>query len=254
MECVFGPVPSRRLGATGGGWQVADREPRLRSVAPGGGPFLDSDFVRGYEAWYSGPGRRADRLETNLLSRLLDWIGPPGTLLEIGVGTGHFARRFAPLGWRVVGVDISAPMLRDAAWLDSPPVACGDALRLPFRDVGFDVAALVATLEFVADSDQALREAVRVSRRGLLIGALNRSSRLGRRVRSAIDEPWRSARLLTVRELRRATAEACTEFRRSTIWRTTLWPIAGGAWPLPWGDFIGMAVRWKTRSRREHHT
>ena len=35
-------------------------------------PFWDPDLVEGYEAWYEGPGRRADRLEKALLQRLLE--------------------------------------------------------------------------------------------------------------------------------------------------------------------------------------
>jgi ubiquinone/menaquinone biosynthesis C-methylase UbiE len=186
-----------------------------------------------------------------LLSRLLDWLGGQGTLLEIGVGSGHFARFFERTGCQVIGVDISHQMLLEAGRRDSPPVVCADALRLPFDDLEFDLAATVATLGFVADPDQVLSEAVRVSRRGLLIGALNRESRLGRRVQNATDEPWRSARLLTVVELRRAVAAACAGLRCSVVWRTTLWPIVGGAWPLPWGDFIGMAARWRLPSRKE---
>ena len=225
---------------------MPSRATGTRAVTARGRPFRDPELVEGYEAWYSSSGRRADRLETDLLMRLLRWTGGgPGTLLDIGVGTGHFARRFARIGWRVVGVDLSPPMLVEAVRLGSPAVVCGDALRLPFADRAFDLVATVATLEFVADPGRVLCEAVRVSRRGLLVGALNRSSRLGRRVRHATDEPWRSARLLTVAELGRGVRAACGGRRCDVVWRTTLWPIVDGAWRLPWGDFIGMAVRWQ---------
>ena len=224
---------------------------RQRAVTARGGPFFDPAIARGYEAWYSGTGSRADRLEAVLLSRLLGWIGGPGTLVEIGVGTGHFARSFDRAGWSVVGVDISAPMLLEAVRRGGPPVALGDALRLPFEDLGFDVAALVTVLEFVADPEQVIREAARVSRRGLVIGALNRSSRLGRRVRNASDEPWRSAHLLTVAELLHVVAAVCGGRPHSVAWRTTLWPVVDGAWALPWGDFIGLVVGWRNQSRKE---
>ncbi len=35
----------------------------------------------------------------------------PGTLLDIGCGTGAHAREFAALGWKVTGVDLSADMI-----------------------------------------------------------------------------------------------------------------------------------------------
>ena len=220
-------------------------------MAEGSKPFRDPLLVRDYEAWYEGPGRHADRLEKVLLTRLLDWLDGGQTLLDVGSGTGHFARHFAHAGLRVVGVDISLPMLREAARLGSPPSILGDALRLPFGDRSFDLVAIIATLAFVANPEQVLREAVRVSRRGLLIGALNRASRLGRRVRFATEEPWRSASLLTVSGLRRRIAAVCGDLRLSVLWYTTIWPGVSGAFRAPWGDFIGMAVRWEDRSGKE---
>jgi ubiquinone/menaquinone biosynthesis C-methylase UbiE len=213
---------------------------------------MEPAHVKDYEAWYEGPGRRADGLEKALLARLLDWIGGGDTLLDVGAGTGHFGRYFTQLGLQVVGVDTSAPMIVEAARIGGPPATFGDALRLPFEDLSFDVVAMVATLAFVAQPDRALREAVRVSRRGLLIGALNGASLLGRRVRSATEEPWKSATLLTVSELRRLITAVCEDLRPSVRWYTTIWPVFGGTLRAPWGDFIGMGVRWQDGSRREH--
>jgi ubiquinone/menaquinone biosynthesis C-methylase UbiE len=209
-------------------------------------PFCDPALVGSYEAWYeSAAGRRADRLEKRLLSRMLGWLGDSVTLLDVGAGTGHFSRFFAGEGMEVVGVDISVPMVLEAERLGSPPFVVGDVLGLPFADCSFDLVAMVATLAFAAEPEQALVEAARVGRRGLLIGALNRSSRLGRRLRRATDEPWRSARLLSVPQLRRCVAAACQGRRHSVAWETTLWPGVSGACRVPWGDFIGMAVRWE---------
>ena len=73
----------------------------------------------------------------------------------------------------------------------------GDGHELPFRDLSFDVITIITTLEFVTSPSRVLEEAVRVARRGVLIGALNRTSRLGRKLRSATDEPWVNANLLT---------------------------------------------------------
>lgn len=61
------------------------------------------------EAWFEADeGRRAGRLEKALLGRLLEEVGPPADLLEIGCGTGHVFRWMSGLGWRVLGVDLSA--------------------------------------------------------------------------------------------------------------------------------------------------
>jgi SAM-dependent methyltransferase len=213
-------------------------------------PFRDPGLVERYEAWYEGPGRRADRLEKALLHRLLEGFDDARKLLDVGSGTGHFGRHFARAGRLVVGLDISPPMVREAARHGGPPSILGDASRLPFDDRSFDVVAIVATLAFVSNPRQVLAEAARVSRSGLLIGALNGTSRLGRRIRRTADQPWRSARPLTVSELRRLVAAVCGDLEPSVRWFTTLWPGLSWALRAPWGGFIGMAVSWETRSRK----
>jgi len=119
------------------------------ALGNGSNPFRDPLLVEDYEAWYEGPGRRADWLEKALLSHLMDWLGGGGTLLDVGSGTGHFGRYFSRLGLRVAGVDISVPMLQDATRLGNPSCILGDALRLPFDDRSFDLVATVTTLAFV---------------------------------------------------------------------------------------------------------
>jgi SAM-dependent methyltransferase len=216
-------------------------------------PFEVPSAVQSYEGWYGGPGRRADRLEKGLLLRLLVWIDGGRAMLDIGSGTGHFARFFNSVGFQVVGLDISLPMVCESARLGSPPSILGDALHLPYDDLSFDIVTIIAALEFVNSPFRVVKEAARVARRGLLIGALNRTSRLGRRIRSASDEPWITANPLTVRELRRLVAAACEDRRYSLTWLTTLWPGLSTALHLPWGDFIGMAVRWEGQPRKEQH-
>jgi hypothetical protein len=130
-------------------------------------------------------------------------------------------------------------------------VILGDALQLPFDDRSFDIVTIVTTLEFVASPSQVIRESARVGRRGLLIGALNRASRLGRRIGSVADEPWRSAKLMTVPELRWRLAAACEDRLHALRWLTTLWPGLSRALRLPWGDFIGMAIRWERHPQEE---
>jgi hypothetical protein len=55
-------------------------------------PFVDPALVAGYETWYQTTGRRADRLEKELLAWLLARFPSAGTLLEVGCGSGHFTR------------------------------------------------------------------------------------------------------------------------------------------------------------------
>jgi ubiquinone/menaquinone biosynthesis C-methylase UbiE len=212
----------------------------------GGNPFADPELVSGYEAWYETSGQRADRLEKALLRRLLDGWPQAATLLEVGCGTGHFARWFAEQGYGTVGLDRSLPMLAEAKRLGRGmrrPYIWGDALALPFASRSFDLVALITALEFVPDPEQALAEAQRVARRGLLLGALNRHSLLARTLRRQGGPIWTAARFFAPTELaclvQRAAAGRPVEIR----WRTTLWPAWPGDVRLPWGGFIGLAAR-----------
>jgi ubiquinone/menaquinone biosynthesis C-methylase UbiE len=207
-----------------------------------GNPFADPDLVEGYEDWYRTTGRRADRLEKAILAELLARFRRPCNLLEVGCGTGHFARWFRETGLQVTGLDLSLPMLAEAARLGSPPCVCGNGLALPFAAGAFDLVALVTTLEFVPRPARALAEALRVTRQGVILGVLNRHSVLGRRLKRQGGPVWGVAHLYTPGELVRLVHRAATSKPIALHWRTTLWPLWPTALPLPWGAFIGMAI------------
>jgi ubiquinone/menaquinone biosynthesis C-methylase UbiE len=205
-------------------------------------PFANPGMASGYEAWYERTGCRADRLEKALLKRLLARFPQAGTLLEVGCGTGHFTRWFDELGLQAAGLELSLPMLAEASRLGSPPCVRGDALALPFSSAAFDLVVLITTLEFVVDPIQALAEALRVARRGLILGVLNRQSLLGWQLKREGGPIWDAARFFTPAELTHLMGRAVAGRRVELVWRTTLWPVWPGKLPLPWGGFIGMAV------------
>jgi len=82
--------------------------------------------------------------------------------LEIGVGTGRFARETGV----VAGLDPSARMLE----LASSPIHLiqGVGEALPFRSEAFDCSFLIVTLCFVDDPMKVLEEASRVSNRVII--------------------------------------------------------------------------------------
>lgn len=84
------------------------------------------------------------------------------TILEIGVGTGLVAGSVGELGARVVGVDLSAPMLSKAVARLGSRVALGDALRLPVATGSIRGAYAVWVLHLVADVRAVLAEVRRV--------------------------------------------------------------------------------------------
>src|SRR5260370_16921350 len=69
-------------------------------------------------------------------------------------------------------------MLEQACLRNGTSYLQGDAQALQFENQRFDLVAIITTLEFVTDPVQALQEAMRVARQGLLLGVLNRHSLL----------------------------------------------------------------------------
>jgi len=206
-------------------------------------PFADPEVAARYESWYLQEGRRSERLEKRLFGRLLAEVPGARSLLEVACGTGHFTRWFQGLGLWTVGLDLSLAMLLEARPLPVLPRVRADAARLPFPDRSIDVVALVTTLEFLADPQRALREALRVARRGVLLGVLNRHSLLGRQLARKAGPIWGSARLYSLGELRRLVRLAAAGVVPRMVARTSLWPLWPGSLPLPWGGFIGLVAR-----------
>lgn len=206
--------------------------------------FDDQHAAGRYEDWYSGPGQYADRCEQALLGKLLADFPGCMSLLDIGCGTGHFTRWFATRGLAVTGLDLSRPMLDQAVARNGQAYVLGDALKLPFRTGSFDLVSVITTLEFLSDPVQALVEAVRVARRGVLLGVLNRwSLQAARRSRSR-DPIWQAARFFSVIELRRLVRRLTGNRLDEIRWRTTIWPLPLiGSLAVPFGGFIGLSAR-----------
>jgi len=124
------------------------------------GDFLgDVDFL-----WCPEGLREAD-------ARLLGDVGGR-RVLEVGCGAAAAARWLATQGAEVVGIDLSAGMLRHALLAAKSsgvrvPLVQGDVLALPFPDASFDMACTAfGAIPFVEDSAAAMREVYRVLRPG----------------------------------------------------------------------------------------
>jgi ubiquinone/menaquinone biosynthesis C-methylase UbiE len=87
-----------------------------------------------------------------------------GPVLEIGVGTAVVALGLRRLGRRVVGVDISAPMLERAHGRLGSSVVRGDAMALPVATAGVAHAVSVWVVHAVPNPVRLFDEAVRVIR------------------------------------------------------------------------------------------
>ena len=118
---------------------------------------------------YSRQARTYDRTRAaspSVLAPLRAALGDRrGTLVDVGGGTGNYARALADEGWRPVVLDRNPGMLGRAA-SKHLPVALGDASALPVADGSADAVVFVSMLHHVPDWQAALAEARRVVRPG----------------------------------------------------------------------------------------
>lgn len=190
------------------------------------GYVFRQEDARRYDEWFqSEPGRVVARVEQELLLRV--WSPrSPQRVLEVGCGTGLFLEWFARLGHQTTGIDASAPMLELARRRlpERVDLNRGFAENLPYEDNAFDTVALITTLEFVDDPLRALQEALRVARRHVLLGSLNKYSIIAvQRFLDCLIRPsiYRQARFFGVYELREM-AESLLCGSVPLTWRTCL--------------------------------
>jgi ubiquinone/menaquinone biosynthesis C-methylase UbiE len=105
----------------------------------------------------------------SVLRPLREALGPPGgrSLLDVGGGTGNFAKALAEEGFRLSLCDYSPEMARRAsAKLSGAPVFVADAAHLPLAGGSFDCGISVNVLGHIEDWRSMLAEARRVIRGG----------------------------------------------------------------------------------------
>ena len=103
----------------------------------------------------------------SVLSPLRDALaGAPGReLVDIGGGTGNYARALREDGWQPLVIDLNRAMLARAEAKGLRTLQA-DAVALPLPDESADGVILVAMLHHVPDWRAAVREARRILRRG----------------------------------------------------------------------------------------
>jgi SAM-dependent methyltransferase len=153
------PMGQRDSAAASRRWWDADAEDYQAEH----GAFLgDTDFV-----WCPERLREAD---AQLLGEPAALAG--ASVLEVGCGAASCARWLAARGARVVALDLSAGMLRQAAEASARsgiavPLVQAGAEQLPFADKCFDLAcSAFGAVPFVADPGAVMREVARVLRPG----------------------------------------------------------------------------------------
>src|SRR3954467_10194666 len=105
-------------------------------------------------------------------------ISDRDVVLDLGIGTG-VSLNFYPNRGRVVGVDLSAGMLREARkkirerGMTRASVFQANALQLPFADDTFDHVFISHVITVVSDPYMLVREAQRVCKEGARIVIVN---------------------------------------------------------------------------------
>jgi len=154
---------------------------------------LFDEWPEAYDRWFTTPiGSLVEKYETELI---LDLLKPEKgeTILDAGCGTGIFTLDILSSGSKVIGLDISLPMLIQAREkLRGFPfqIVLADMLNLPFQESSFDKVVSITAIEFIEDAKAAVRELFRVTRRRgtIVVATLNRLS------------PWASKRIAEARE------------------------------------------------------
>jgi SAM-dependent methyltransferase len=138
-----------------------------------------------YDAWYRTPrGAWIGDIEFRMLLGMLR-VQPGDCLLDVGCGKGYFSRGLArESGLQVSGVDPDPACLAYARTQAQPgeQIVEGRVEQLPFGDRSFDREVSVTNLCFIDEQRQALQEMLRVSRRRVVLGLLNRNGLLYRQV------------------------------------------------------------------------
>jgi putative AdoMet-dependent methyltransferase len=119
-----------------------------------GTDYADAAEVERYEQ-RMGQFRNIAAEDADILTELA--LTPPSRILEIGTGTGHFARCAGKAGHHVAAVDVSPAMLdyararASADGLAQVQFHHAGFLNLPFDPSSFDAAVTVAALHHLPD-------------------------------------------------------------------------------------------------------
>lgn len=122
------------------------------------------EFAEDYDRWEEFK-TVTQAEERALLSLVGDMRGQD--ILDVGCGTGRYAKRFEDLQANVVGIDFSKKMIyRAKTKTKTTSYIVADALHLPFKGNMFDVVLSALIINHIEDLGQLLTEISRTCRKG----------------------------------------------------------------------------------------
>ncbi|MHA1594536.1 MAG: class I SAM-dependent methyltransferase [Candidatus Baldrarchaeia archaeon] len=117
-----------------------------------------------YDARYENLQNMKYRIVLSITSSQLEG---PLLVSDLGCGTGNLCRLLSDCAVRVVGVDISAEMLKIAKFKirsSNVELICADVENLPIRDEMLDVVFCITVIQNIPNVKMALSEIVRVGK------------------------------------------------------------------------------------------
>jgi len=128
-------------------------------------------------------------------------------VLSVGCGPAIIEAGLAEHGFNVTGLDISEEALNEAA--DSIRTVAGSAENMDFADDSFDAVVYIASLQFIENYKQAIKQTARVIRYNgkLLVMLLNPESRFFKEKTGNPDSYINRIKHTNLKEVERAIAE-----------------------------------------------
>jgi len=114
---------------------------------------------------------RLARLEVDRVVALVrQGLSENASILEIGVGSGVFAEKFAAAGFKIAGIDVNPEMVAAAkSFVPGGIFNQAPAEKIPYPDQNFDLVFMGLVLHETDDPLAAMKEAYRVVKSRLCI-------------------------------------------------------------------------------------
>jgi 2-polyprenyl-3-methyl-5-hydroxy-6-metoxy-1,4-benzoquinol methylase len=201
-------------------------------------PRFDRDYLRRQyitRVWRD-PGSKPV-LDSSRLRLLRQWV-PGGTLVDVGLGHGAFARR-ATRWFEVIGVDLDVDVVRRAVAGTEVAGVSASACDLPIRSESVDVVTCIDVVEHLPEPDRFFAEARRVLRPGgyLHISTPNPAS-FGVRRKGRASYMYQDATHCSVLEMEQWRSKLdAADF-------TEVWAGTDGLWDVPYFSWVPRVLQW----------
>jgi ubiquinone/menaquinone biosynthesis C-methylase UbiE len=108
-----------------------------------------------------GPPKRAMK---QLVRTFANELQGYRNIIDVGVGTGRFAKPLQDYERKIAGIDIARKMLEKAAEKGVKNLIRSDACFIPFKDKTFEAAICIHLLHLLSDWRKALQEICRITK------------------------------------------------------------------------------------------